>query len=355
MSQRFGGLNLGLSLFLCFGFSANAIQSKTSVESHISNNNKKMQEIFSQDKDPTGHSSWFLGQQNWLNYSSKKPINRADLKFASWVMQIYSMYCDLKGKKERCLSNRLKIYTAISGKSVSGASLYVKVNGQTKASNSFQEMRAFIFQELEKYGNAVSITSEERDLIQPAPRVTALVRFLVHTRKTGSGNNQWSSPDFRPAVLENAGEVLGQVLSFKEHQSEIIKKDKLYDKKQRELLKSYSGKKDDSVITAAISGPNANDSGGIAYVNRPGKPFVMKSCTDMRKNKKFTFDTDANCTARGIFLHELAHVYGLNHCKSRDQSKLCTENYWRRDDGRKWLLKQLSSRSKAIAGVGYAY
>ncbi len=329
-------------------------KSNNSVETHLSRQNKTMNTIYQLGK-PTGRAAYFLGRQPWLTYWRSRPVNRSDVRFGHYLMQVYSMYCDLKGLKNQCLSNGLKVFFKISGHSRSRSSLYVKVNGRTKVSNSFQEIRSFLFGEFERYGGRTLITTVLRDKIQPSPRTVLRTRFLVHLRSNGSGNAQWKGHGFRRAMLRQSEAALGKMFHIWQKGSQNIKNNPLYNRSQRQLLNTYQGLRASHAITAAISRPSANDSGGVAWNNRPQRPFVMKSCKAMHK-RNYSQAMDARCTARGIYLHEMAHVFGLHHCKTHPdkQSSLCTENFWKRRDGRRWLRNQIANKTRALS-VSYAY
>lgn len=360
MSLTFVGRGIGLLAALCLCVPAsglgNAGNPKKSVRTHLSEQNTKMNEIYQVGK-PTGRAAYLLGAHPWIYYWTSSPINKSDVKFGSYLMRVYNMYCDLKGHKSQCLSNSLRINYKISGSSRSSSTLYVNLNGRTKSSNSFQEIRSFLFGELERYASKAPISTAQRDLIQPAPRTVVYSRFLIHTKNDGSGNHQWlsSSINFRPKMLRQAEAALGNIFHNWQQASTRVKNDGLYSKNQSGLLNYYKYKTNSSQITAAVSSPNANDAGGMAWINRPGRPFIMKSCRAMHK-KDYPLDTDLRCTARGIYLHEMAHVFGLRHCTTHPdkQSSLCTENFWKRTDGRKWLRDQIAGRTNALK-VSYAY
>lgn len=360
MSVNSLGRWIGLVAALSFGISAFALgnkgKPKKSVHRHITEQNNTMNIIF-KDGKPTGNPVYFLGSQPWLTYWTNKKINRNDVRFGHYLMQVYSMYCDQKGHGNQCLSNSFKVYYKVSGSSRSNARLYVSIGGRTKASNSFQEIRSFVFGEMERFGTKAPLTTANRDKIQPSPRTVVRSRFLIHTRDNGSGNDQWLSRNinFRPKMLRQAEAALGHIFHNWQQNSTRVKNTGLYQKKQYDLLKYYKSRTNSSQITAAVSSPNANDAGGIAWLNRPGRPFVMKSCKAMHK-RNYPLDTDVRCTARGIYLHEMAHVFGLRHCTTHPdrQSSLCTENFWKRTDGRKWLRDQIAARTNALK-VSYAY
>ena len=360
MSVTLLGRWIGLAAALSFGVSAFALgnkgKPKKSVDRHISEQNTKMNEIYKVGK-PTGRSAYVLGAHPWIYYWTSSPINKSDVKFGSYLIRIYDMYCDLKGHKNQCLSNKLRINYKISGTSRGSSTLYVNLNGRTKSSNSFQEIRSFLFAELERYASKAPLSTANRDKIQPSPRTVVRTKFVIHTRNNGSGNGQWTDHKlgFRPAMLRQSEAALGKIFYIWQQGSYQFKNDGLYKYKQYDLLKYHTNRGSSSQITAAVSSPNANDAGGMAWINRPGRPFVMKSCKAMHK-KNYSFSVDTRCTARGIYLHEMAHVFGLRHCTTHPdkQKSLCTENFWKRTDGRKWIRDQIAGRTHSLK-VSYAY
>ncbi len=346
---------IGTCLLVCLCSPAFALSNAGSPKKSASQHVKEIDNFMKKIHDSgaaTGNPMYFYGHQNYVTYWTNKPINRTDLNFGTHLFKIYNMYCDLKGHAGLCLGNSLYVYFKITGSSYKSSSLYIQVNGgQAKTTNSYQELRSFFFDQLEKIGSKTPISTADRNKIQPAPKTYAKVKFLLHTKSNGKGNQLWTDgASFRSNVLKQARLSINSVLNFERPGDQIVKNDTLYNKSQKSLLDYYASRRDSSVLTAAISSPNANDSGGVAWINQPNTVFVMKSCSDMHK-KDYSFDKDTKCTARGIFMHELGHVFGLRHCTTdpEKQSSLCTENFLNRSDGHSWFYNSVTSRTNSTS------
>ncbi len=123
---------------------------------------------------PTNNLGWFYG--NKLNFwnSKKNPINGADVSFGYLLYYTYDMYCKSKNRSKNCLGSKLKVSYRIEGSKKNGSKV-MQVNvlgGSTITSNYFQEVISKFYGNLESIGGKASISSSDRAVIQPRPKLT---------------------------------------------------------------------------------------------------------------------------------------------------------------------------------------
>ncbi len=339
-----------IAALLCLSLESQALN----VNQHISKIDSTINWIWSGGRTTTGNTSYFYGHR--LTFYNANNTNGADRSFGYFLYYTYDMYCNLRGRSNKCLGSRLKVYFRISSTGPNNKTMTVSVNGQSRSSNYFQGIRAAFFKLLEQQFGSAGLTGYERGRIYPAPQRIVSTELRIMSRNDGSGNNIWKG-SFGQNVLNQLNSRISNILKFRVHRKSVVRNSTLYNYSQGSLVRYYKNRGTSGKVTAVISGPGAQDSFGRAYVQRASRPiFIMNHCQNFNayRNRFAAWSTqNYNCTGVGIFLHELGHQMNLGHCQGRS-GEICTDNLATTQRGKNYLLSHMLNRTSAVRLI-YGY
>lgn len=183
-------------------------------------------------------------------------------------------------------------------------------------------------------GHQPKVFAERKEPIEqystPAPssssQLTIPVDFIVITKDNSAAiNKKWLNAKFVQKNLNTAKKHLFYKVHFKLGSIYEYKSTSQYNSlSQGGALDIAVGNRQEKRITVTISGPNTQDAVGLAYVGQTMTPaFAMRS----RYNGTDSYSQPAKDNNAYVFLHELAHNMGLDHCVS-GSSALCADNVW---------------------------
>lgn len=299
---------------------------------------------------PSGNPGWFHGDRAYFIYYVTAPLNGADVSFGYFLYYTYNMYCSLRRLASNCLGAKLKVDFSISGRDFYSAKVfYIRTAAGTISSNYFQQVRADFFSHLEAIGGSVVQTAAIRAELYKARTFASPLNLYISTNDAGAGNDSWRQSDYLYSLLEKIKSIVGNVAGFKLTLQQQIRSSFYYDNHdQYPLLANYNYLRGFGRVTAIVSGFNTPLTAGLSWLGRTDQPiFVMRSrynypYFNTGNTINYKSETALDNTAK-IFLHELGHNMGLNHCNAVATGALCTDNYWLTDSGRQFLLSYLNS------------
>lgn len=343
-------------IWTCSVHAQTVSEQQSETKTHIKRIDETIGWIYSSTdtRRPTGRTGWFNGAKALFYMNTNSMLNGADVSFGHFLYRTYDMYCALKNKNANCLGNKLNVSFSIQGASRDGGKvLYAKTNVGTISANYFQEIRAQFFSHLESLGGAVAQSGAVVAILQSGRQLKMPVNMEVTLDNNGGGNNAWKESDYVLAVLAQARVVIGNVVGFDITKKDYYRNSGLYqDKNQLSTLNRASGFRSRNKIQVHISGPGTTSSSGLSWVGKNTEPvFAMRARYNDWSNPSSYKSAAAYDNTAKIFLHELGHNMGLDHCGSSQGTKLCTDNFFRLDQGRSELVKYLNQ----VGGMRVAY
>ncbi|WP_041577903.1 zinc-dependent metalloprotease family protein [Bdellovibrio bacteriovorus] len=341
------------SVFICSA--ATATEQEDITRAHLPKIDAEVEWILG-DKTPkraTGNQAWFYGNKFTFVYNTGSPANSADISVGYFLYRTYDMYCALKKQKAFCLGSKLHVTFSMKGSEAdAGRTVYVRTAKGSFASNYLQEARRRFFEHLEAIGGNVPDRNRVYALLDADKILRIRTDMVVTFDDAGNGNTAWKKFFYSREVLARAAKVLGNIVGFDLKSRSTIRSTSLYkDKSQLPHLKRAQSGSGGSKIQTVVSGPGTTSSSGLSWVGKNYRPhFAMRSrYNDWSSTAKYATASAYDNTAK-IYLHELGHNMGLDHC-GKNQKTLCTDNFFNLNDGRSTLLNYL----KQVGGVKVTY